>query len=112
MSAGRQVVPELRALPEDRTDAIAEPPALSPGHQAADPHVSRRGMQNPRQHLDRRRLAGTVRAHERDALAGLHAEADAVDRHDVASLRKDELAQCAPQPRRALANPKDLAQLL
>ncbi len=47
-------------------------------------------MQQPGEHLQRRRLAGTVRSEEADDLAGLDREAHLADGDDIAMRALDE----------------------
>ena len=98
----RQLIPELRPLPEDRPDAERQRAALARGHETEHPGVSRVGMEHARQHLQRRRLAGAVGSDEGDALAGLDGERQPVDRHDRVCTRDEEILNA----RRQAAGPR------
>ena len=67
--ARRQLIPQLRALPEHGADPKREPAPLPRRHEAQHAHLARVGMKNPGQHLERRRLARAVGSDERDTLA-------------------------------------------
>jgi hypothetical protein len=60
---------------------VADPPPhlsrLAHGVEAEHPRRTGRGQQERRQDLDRRRLAGAVRAEQAEQLAALDVEADA-----------------------------------
>ena len=85
-STERQVPPELDALPEHRADPPRELDAPPRRLEAGDPNVPVRRDEDARQHLDRRRLAGAVRAEVAEQLAALDAERDLVHRLDDAPL--------------------------
>ena len=65
----RQIPPELRLLPHDQRDLPAEGVVALPRAVAEHPSVAGRGMDDPRQHLDQRRLARPVRSHQPEDLA-------------------------------------------
>ena len=88
--ADAQVIPELRALAEHDADLVGKPTPLRPRHEARDARGAARGEEQPRQHLERRRLAGAVRADERDALAGVDREVDAGDSRERLAPRAVE----------------------
>src|SRR6185437_13422039 len=73
-----ELVPELRALAKHRSNPMAELIAVAPGHEAVDGDDARVRIENAGENLERRRLAGAVRADERDAFAGLDAQRHAV----------------------------------
>jgi hypothetical protein len=79
---GRQVIPQLRSLAEDRADPVSEFPPLAPGSQAEYAKVSRSRMENSCQHLDRGRFSGAVRPDQRHWLAGRNHQSDSVDGGD------------------------------
>jgi hypothetical protein len=86
----RQVPPQLAALAEDGADPAREASPFAGRLETAHPDVPGRRDQDPGQHLDRRRLAGSVGADVADAVARRDAEGHPVDgRHGV---------QGAPQP--------------
>src|SRR5690606_1464293 len=85
-----QVIPELRALTEDDADLVREPAPLLPRHEPGDARRAARRIQDPGQHLQRRRFARAVRSDERDALAGRDREADAIDGSDRLPLAAPE----------------------
>src|SRR5690606_29017725 len=80
-----QVIPELRALPEHDADLVGEAPPLHPRHETRDARRAARRIEQARQHLERRRLAGAVRADQRDALARRDREADAIDGREASA---------------------------
>ena len=74
--AQRQVPPELRALAEDDADPAGElDRGCATGSRPGDPEPARRRHEDAGEHLDRRRLAGAVRADVADHLAALDLEA-------------------------------------
>ena len=75
--------------------------ALAPGNSPSTLRLAAGRVQDAGQHLDRRRLAGPVRAEERDQLARLDRERDAVDRRDLARARPQQPAQPTPARPRA-----------
>jgi hypothetical protein len=100
----RQVPPELDALPEHRADPPCELDPLLRRRQARDRDAAGRRHEDPRQHLDRRRLAGAVRAEVPEQLAALDAERDVVDRVDDDALA----AETPAADDEALREPLDL----
>ena len=79
----RQVPPQLAALAEHDPDPPGQLPPLPNRLQPAHPDPARGRHEDPGEHLDRRRLAGAVRADVADALAGPDGERDPVHRpHD------------------------------
>jgi hypothetical protein len=80
----RQVPPKLDPLPEDDADAARELDSLADRFEPGHAHLPGGRDENPRQHLHRRRLAGTVGAHVPDDRAALDFERDAVDGGDGA----------------------------
>jgi hypothetical protein len=74
--------------------------------------ISRRNsVEEPGEHLQRRRLAGPVRAEEADDLARLDRERDRVDRAHLAVLAPDEASCRRSQPRLPLGDEEGLVQL-
>ena len=73
--------------------------------------LARRRVQQPRQHLERRRLAGAVGPEEADDLAARDLEADAVDRGDLARLAPHQALRRGADPRLAHGHVERLAQL-
>src|SRR4051812_406896 len=67
--AGRQVIPELRALSEYRGDAECELVAIAPRDQPQDVGGAGGRMQDASQHFDRGALACAVRADKCDDFA-------------------------------------------
>ena len=57
---------------------------LGPHREAVDHDLAAVGAPQPLDHLERRRLAGAVGPEDAEDLAALHAQGDAVDRHEVA----------------------------
>ena len=82
----RQVPPELHALPEHRADPARELDPPSRRVEPRDRDSSRRRHEDTGQHLDRRRLAGPVRAEVAEQLAALDVERDVLDRIDGHAL--------------------------
>ncbi len=99
-----QVPPQLAALPEHGADAEAEGGAVLPGHEPEDARRARRRVEDAGQDLERRRLAGAIGAHERDALARLDAEGDVGDRGDRARGGGEDVPQAAEEARAAFAD--------
>ena len=77
-----ELVGELRLLELD-AEALAQLALVAPSAGRA-PRLARVGREQPFEDLDRRRLAGAVRAEQAEALAAAHLERQAVDGHDVA----------------------------
>src|SRR5207248_3642559 len=75
-----------------------------------DANLAAGRVQEAGQHLQRRRLAGAVRAEEADDLARLEVERHAVDRSDFAPAAVDEAAHGRGEARLALRHPEDLLQ--
>src|SRR3989449_11033608 len=67
---GREVPYQLLPVTEHERDASLERGAAGPGHEPRRLDSPAGGVQEPREHLDRRGLARAVRAQERDDLAG------------------------------------------
>ena len=78
--ARRQVAPQLGALAEDHADppGVGDPVAVR--DDAVDLDGARGRGEDAAEHLDGGRLAGAVRAEQREKFARLDAEADAPDR--------------------------------
>ena len=68
-------------------------------------------VEQPREHLQRRRLAGAVRPQEADDLAGRDVERDAVDGLDLPHPAADETLRRRLEPRLALGHVERLAEL-
>src|SRR5262249_6813510 len=79
---GGQVEVECRLL-EDDADLTADAERLALDVEAGDPRRAARRLEQRRQHPDRGRLAGAVRAEEAEELAGTDVEVDRVDRPDA-----------------------------
>ena len=60
-------------------------------HIAAEPHVAARRLEHAGNDIEQSRLAGTVRADQRDDLAGLDVERHVVDRGEPAELAAHRL---------------------
>src|SRR5207249_1113296 len=82
---GGQLEPELRALPEQCADPPGQGSSLPPRGHAEDLRRSGRREQDSGEHLDRRRLAGAVRADEGDPLPFVDRERDGAHRLDPAT---------------------------
>ena len=87
-----QVPPELVLLAHHQRELAAEGIGPLPGHKTEDPRFAARGIDQPGEHLERRRLARAVGAQEGDHLAGLDREADLIDGADLAVLAVKEPA--------------------
>ena len=74
------------------------------GDEPGDPHLAGGRHEDAGEHLDRRGLAGAVRADVADQLAGLEREGHAVDRDPLLVFAREEGAQRAERSRRALAS--------
>src|SRR5262249_61334524 len=100
----REIPPELRALAEHDADVPGQPRALRHRLEAADPHRSARRIENPREHLQGRRLAGAVGPDVADHLAALDNEIDPIHGgHDT---------RAAAQPAGLHADSELLAELV
>ena len=95
---GGQVIPQLRALAEDRANVIGQFAALLPGCVAKHLGLAIAGKQDAGQHFDGGGLAGPVRADEAEQFARFHLEREPAYRFDGDILRPDERAQTAAQP--------------
>ncbi len=67
-------------------------------------------VQQPGQHLQRGRLAGTVRTKEADDLPRLKVKRNAVDSDDLLPLTAEEAPQCGPRSGFALGDEIDFPQ--
>src|SRR5204862_5473197 len=76
-----------------------------------DARLPARRIEEARQHLERGRLAGAVRAEEPDDLAGLDVERDRVDRMYLPPRSSEETLRGGPQAGLALGHAEDLAQV-
>ena len=92
---GRQVPPELILLPHHQRELAAERIGPLPGDEAQHPCLAGRRIDQPREHLQRRRLPRPVGAQERDHLPRLDREADRLDGADLPVLAVVEPAQGA-----------------
>ena len=81
------------------------------GDVAEHARLARGRVEQPGEHLQRRRLAGAVRAEEADDLALADLEADVVDRAHLAVLAADEAPDGRAQPRLPLGDEEGLVQL-
>ena len=70
------------------------------------------GVQQPGQHLQRRRLPGAVRPQEPDDLAGPDLEADVLHRVDILRLAVDQAREGRPHAALALGHDIGLAQVV
>src|SRR5215831_3107053 len=80
--ARRQLIPELGTLPEHGADLKREQTTLPRRHEAEDAYLARIRLQDPRKHLQRRRLAGAVGTDKCYAFTGRDRERQPVDRGD------------------------------
>jgi len=72
--------------------------------------LSARWIEESREHLQRRRLAGAVRAEEADDLAGLKLEGDLVHRAHLTVLPAEEALDGSTEPRVPLGDEERLVQ--
>ena len=108
--ARRQVPQELLLLPHDEGDAPEEVGLARRGARAADLDDPRGGDEQAREHLERRGLAGPVRAEEADALAGGDLEGDPLDGLHGLVLAAHEGLERADQARGLLRRPVVLGE--
>ena len=107
----REIPLQLVAIPHHERD-LAQVVLLAPGRDVSEhPPLARRGVEEAGEHLQRRRLAGAVRAEEADDLARADLERDPVDGGDVARLPPEEALHGRAQPRLALGHVEDLRKL-
>ena len=99
---GREVVPELRPLAEDRADASCEGLALAVRVESEHPDGARGGVEDARDELDGGRFARAVRPDEGEHLAALDREGDAIDRAHLFALRMEHGAHRRQEPGRFL----------
>src|SRR5262249_60870402 len=85
--------------------------AAAARNEAGHLDVSRGGEENAGKHLDRRRLAGAIRANAADHLPGVDAKGDAVDRADLAVFAGEQVAERAKQAPAVAGDPEDLDQV-
>ena len=106
-----QVPLELVAIPHHERDP-AEEVALALGrHMAEDASLARGRVEQAGEHLQRRRLAGAVRAEEADDLTRLDLERDHVDRTHLAVLATDEALDGSTEPRLPLGDEECLVEV-
>ena len=99
---GGDVPDELVALPHDQRDLPQERPVPLPGDVGQDRELAGRRVEEPREHLQGRRLARAVRAEEADDLPRREVEGDAVHGADLGLAAMDEARQGGPEARLAL----------
>src|SRR5437016_5410102 len=107
---GRKVPHQLLPVTEHERDASLERGAAGPGHEPRRLDSPAGGVQEPREHLERRGLARAVRAQERDDLAGVDPERHVAHGVHVAIPRPEERPQGAAQSRIAHLHLERLAQ--
>src|SRR5262249_8281020 len=90
---GGQVPPELILLPHDQREATAERVGTLPRHEAKDAGGAAGGVDQTRQHLEGRRLAGAVGAEKGDHLARFDREVDAINGPNLLVLAAEQAAQ-------------------
>ena len=106
-----QVPLELVAVAHHERDP-AEEVALAPGrHVAEDAGLARGRVEQAGEHLQRRRLAGAVRAEEADDLARRDLEGDRVDSAHLTRRAADEAAHGGAQAGLALGDEERLVQI-
>ena len=77
---GRNVPHQLGPVAHEQGHALEIGVLTSPGHVFEDARLARRGVEQAREHLERRGLPRPVRAEKTDHLASVDAECDARDR--------------------------------
>src|SRR5262249_12908082 len=106
----RQIPLQLVTVPHDERDPAQEG-ALTPRRDEAEhERLAAAWVQEAREHLQRRRLAGPVRPEEADDLARLDRERNLVDRTDLPRLAPDEALGGRYQAGFALRDIEDLEQ--
>ena len=96
---GGEVVPELRALTEDRADVIGELLPFLPGDVTQHFRLAARRVQDARQHLDRGGFPRAVRTDKAQQLARFHLEGESPHRLDRTVFRLEQRAHGAAHPR-------------
>ena len=94
---GGQVPPQLVLLAHDQRELAAEGVEAVPRHEAEHAGAAAGRIDQAREHLERRRLAGAVGAEEGDHLARLDGEGDAVHRPDLLVAAAEQAADGAEQ---------------
>jgi hypothetical protein len=107
---GGEVPPQLRLLAHQEGHLPAEVVVALPRAEAEHARVSGRGVDDPREHLHERGLAGAVRPHEADDLALLHAEGGRAHRLLRHVAPAHERLQGAAQPRLLLRDAERLGE--
>ena len=108
----RQVPEELLLLPHHQRDAFQERGLALLRRVAGDLHVARRGVKQPDEHLERRRLARAVGAEEADALARFDDEREIVDGVHRLVFAMNQRTQGVREARLATVHAVVLVQLL
>jgi len=94
----RKIPHQLLAVAEHQGDAPLERGTAAPGDEAGHGDPAARGVQQAREHLERRGLARAVRSEEPDDLPRLDAEGHVAHRVDVAVAGLEERLERAFEP--------------
>ena len=108
----RDVPLQLVALTHDQRHPAEERVVALPRCEAEGVRLAARRMEQPRQHLERRGLAGAVRPEEADDLARLDLERDAGHGFDRLRLPAEEAARGRADTALALGHEVGLAQVV
>ncbi len=107
----RQVPLELVAVAHHERDPAEEVALALRGDVPEHARLAGRRVEEPGEHLQRRRLAGAVRAEKADDLSLADLEDDVVDRADLTMLAADEALDGRAEARLALGDHERLVQL-
>jgi len=107
----RQVPPELVLLAHDQREAAAVSVLAMPGREAQRGRVAGGRIDQPAEQFQRRGLACSVRAEERDHLPFADGETHSADSRDGFVLAAEEAGHRRPQALAFVENAVDLRQL-
>jgi hypothetical protein len=107
---GRDVPHQLRAVAHEERHPAQEVALPAPWHVTQHRRFSAGGIEQARQHLERRRLSRPVRPEEADHLTGIDAERDAVHREHLAVAALDDGSERGCQSGLAFGDAVDLAE--
>ncbi len=102
----RQVVPELRALPEQASNAICKLLTLSPGSQPKYMRCPTGGIENACQHFDCCRLSCAIGTDKSQHLTCIKRETHLPHSLAFTIARRDKRAKATRQPCRTLTAPE------
>ena len=107
---GGDVPHELRAVPHEQRHPTEVSVFATPGNIAQHARLAGARMEQPREHLERRRLPRPVRPEETDDLTGLDAKRDAGDRVHIFAMPLHERPKGRRKPLLALRHAEGLAE--